>query len=159
MSYRCLRTPQVRQQIDLFYLTALQYSQYLWLEGHAGRALLALTRALYCEISHNAPVLRDWPLPYLPLLWIVNSHHSDDFPGNPRLSFQHQASRLRGARQSLRRARAWAAWALICQARPSLPGDSAEPTPEPKIKEIQLLLTAHGHPNEIKIWNHALYSR
>ena len=108
---------------EQFYLTALQYGHDLWLQGHAGRAILALTRALYADLDAAANILQRWPLPNAALKWIVAQHHGDDFPGNPRISFQHQATRLRGARQDLRRARAWAVWALIQDARPSLPGD------------------------------------
>lgn len=158
MSYRCLRTPKVLARVELFYLTTLQYSQHLWQQGHAGRALLALTRALYCDICQDAAILKQWPLPYAALRWIVQSHHSDDFPGNPRLSFQHQASRLRGERKELRRARAWAAWALICQARLSLKGDPAEPTPEPTIPQVRKLLVQYGHLNEPELWDQAAVS-
>lgn len=155
MSYRCLRTPEVLAQVELFYLTALQYSQHLWQQGHAGRSILALARALYCNIPHDAAILKQWPLPYAALQWIVRWHHCDDFPGNPRLSFQHQASRLRGDREVLRRARAWAAWALVCQARPSLKGDPAEPTPEPSAPQVRELLVQYGHKNEPYLWDQA----
>ncbi|HKK19544.1 MAG TPA: hypothetical protein VJ952_12775, partial [Opitutales bacterium] len=69
-----------------------------------------------------------------------------------RISFQHQASRLRGPRQELRRTRAWAAWALVRQARPSLPGDLADPVDEPSWGKIEALLQEHGHQNEAKLW-------
>lgn len=156
MSYRCLRAPELIDRPELLYTTALQYSQYLWLQGHTGRAILALARALYCEVPPEATALQAWPLPYQALHWLVRSHHSDDFPGNPRISFQHQASRLRGEREDLRRARAWAAWAIIRQARSTLTGDPTEPTPEPTPLQISELLIQHGHENESALWHHAL---
>lgn len=133
-----------------FYLDALRYGQALWLQGHAGRALLAITRALYAHIAANDPVLPLWPLPYAAMAWIVRHHDSDDFPGNPRLSYQHQATRLRGERRELRSARAWAVWAIVCRIRPHLDGDPS--CQELSLEEIQLLLDKHGHPGEGKSW-------
>jgi hypothetical protein len=150
MSHRCLTDRQ--KHTPEFYFKALQYGHDLWLRGHAGRAILAITRALYADISSNEPILREWPLPYASLKWIVAHHHSDHFPGNPRISFQHQATRLRGARQELRRARAWAVWALIRQARPSLQGDATDPVDEPTRKQIESMLRAQGHPDEARLW-------
>ena len=111
MSHRCLTESRKANEAD-FYFAALKYGHYLWLKGHAGRSILAVTRALYANLSGGAPMLDQWPLPYTALRWIVAKHPSDDFPGNPRISFQHQATRLRGERQALRRIRAWAVWAL-----------------------------------------------
>lgn len=139
-----------------FYFSALQYGQFLWCKGIAGRAILALTRALYADIDQSNPILVEWPLPYAALKWIVAHHLSDDFPGNPRVSFQHQATRLQGDREALRRARAWATWALIRQARPSLPADPKDPVEEPSLQEIFDRLTKHGHTGEAELWKCAL---
>jgi hypothetical protein len=137
-----------------FYFDALRYGHFLWQQGHAGRALLALTRALYADVPASDDILRTWSLPYAALLWILKNHSSDDFPGNPRLSYQHQACRLRGERSELRAARAWALWALTCAARPHLPGD---PTcPEPSLTEIAALLDRWGHPGESQLWQKIL---
>lgn len=133
-----------------FYFDALRYGHFLWQQGHAGRALLALTRALYAEVSAANDILRTWPLPYAALFWMLRHHSSDDFPGNPRLSYQHQACRLRGDRADLRAARAWAMWALACAARPQLPSD---PTcPDRSLSEITALLDQWGHPGESQLW-------
>ena len=53
MSYRNLRE---HKQGDpaAYYLAALQYGHCLWLQGHAGRAILALTRALYTARDGHA---------------------------------------------------------------------------------------------------------
>ena len=129
-----------------FYSDALLYGHFLWQQGHAGRALLAITRALYADLAADDPILQLWPLPYSAMAWILQHHDSDDFPGNPRLSYQHQATRLRGERAELRAARAWAVWAIVCAIRPHLPGD---PTcPELSHKEIKDLLDEYGHPEE-----------
>lgn len=154
MNHRSLTEPG--KDTPGFYFKALQYGNYLWQTGHAGRAILAVTRALYADINEEGPVLVDWPLPYAALKWIIAKHDSDDFPGNPRISFQHQASRLRGPRQELRRARAWAVWAIIRKARPSLPGDPADPVVEPCEQEIQARLDEFGHPNEAELWARVL---
>lgn len=137
-----------------FFIDALRYGHFLWLQGHAGRALLALTRALYADVDAADDILRTWPLPYAALFWILQHHGSDDFPGNPRLSYQHQACRLRGTREELRATRAWAVWALACAARPQLAGD---PTcPELSTAEITARLDHWGHPGESQLWQQIL---
>jgi hypothetical protein len=149
LDYRELRRHGPRRDAE-FYYSALCYGQQLWVSGHAGRALLALTRALYAEVPEDAAILRQWPLPYAALRWILEQHDSDDFPGNPRLSFQHQACRMRPPRQAIRAARAWAVWALACRARPTLPGDATLPELAPAA--VRSLLDAHGLPGEAAQW-------
>ena len=135
-----------------FYLDALCYGQSLWMEGHAGRALLAVARALYADVRPEASILAQWPLPYAALRWMVEHHVRDDFPGNPRVSFQHQASRLRGRRKAQRSARAWAVWGLVRVARPALPGEAGQDLVEPVFAEILDRLDRHGHPGEGALW-------
>lgn len=137
-----------------FYFDALCYGHFLWRQGHAGRALLALTRALYADVEATDDMLRAWPLPYAALFWMLQHHSSDDFPGNPRLSYQHQACRLRGERRELRAARAWAVWALVCAARPHLPGDRT--CAELSREEITALLETWCHPGESTLWQTVL---
>ena len=139
-----------------FYLDALRYGQVLWMTGHAGRALLALTRALYADVREGETVLAQWPLPYAAMRWILEHHGSDDFPGNPRVSFQHQASRLRGQRQDQRSARAWAVWGLVRVARPALPGDERQAVVEPSFEEIFAGLEEFGLSGEAQTWEKAL---
>lgn len=152
LTHRCLTELDAQAQPSQFYFTALQYGHTLWHKSHAGRAILAVTRALYADVPANDPILNDWPLPYVALAWIIKNHSSDDFPGNPRISFQHQATRLRGERQALRRARAWAVWAIIRKVRPSLPADDEQDFTAPTIEEIEKLLQEYGHPNEAALW-------
>ena len=151
--YRTLRKHGARRDAD-FYFSALCYGNQLWCQGHAGRALLALTRALYAELDGSEEILRDHPLPYQAMKWIVENHHSDDFPGNPRLSFQHQACRMREPRRARRSARAWAVWAIVCAVRPHLPGDSS--LPECDQLTIQSELKSHGISGEVEIWENAM---
>lgn len=155
MTHRCLTELRGGDR-ELFYLTALKYGHTLWQQDHAGRSILAITRALYADVSDDAAILKQWPLPYAALGWIIANHGSDDFPGNPRISFQHQATRLRGDRQALRRARAWAVWALLRKAKPTLPGDATQGIEEPTLESIEAELRAIGHPNEVAIWQAAL---
>ena len=155
MNYRCL-TETKRISESAFYFAALRYGHYLWLSGYAGRSILAITRALYANVPEEDPILNQWPLPYAALQWIVANHISDEFPGNPLISFQHQATRLRGERQMLRRARAWAVWALVCRARPTLHKDYKQAIEEPTIDWVKALLRAEGHANEVTIWQVAL---
>ena len=154
MSYRSLR--ELRgDKIEVFYRTALGYGHYLWLKGFSGRAILAITRALYADLPDGAAVLREWPLPYRALHWIVVNHPNQDFPGNPRISFQHQATRLRGDRAALRRASALAVWKLICAAKPELLADTTQEIKQITLDEIEMRLAKHGHSNEVQIWQSA----
>ena len=157
MNHRYLKESRKTSE-EAFYFEALRYGHYLWLKGHAGRSILAITRALYADMPEEASVLDQWPLPYAALKWIVVNHPSDSFPGNPRISFQHQATRLRGERQDLRRARAWAVWALVRQAKPTLARDHMQAIEEPTIDWIGAQLQKEGHANEAAIWQAALFS-
>lgn len=155
MNHECLT--QLKQgDPAVYYYTALKYGNYLWQEGHAGRAILAVTKALYAELPDSDPIYAEWPLPYAAIQWIVAKHGSDDFPGNPRVSFQHQASRMKSNHSELKRSRAWAVWALICRARPTLKGDELENHREPSHTEIEALLEQHGTAAEVELWKRLL---
>ena len=155
MNHMCLTEVKKSDQ-GRYYYTALKYGNYLWREGHAGRAILAITKALYTDLPYTHPIYTDWPLPYAALHWLVATHDSDDFPGNPRISFQHQATRMKPEHSDIKRTRAWAVWALVCEAKPSLPGDISVPIEEPTLSEIEALLKQHGQPNEAETWKKAL---
>jgi hypothetical protein len=157
LTYRALRAERLAARWPVYYQTALRYGQTLWMQGHAGRAILAVTRGLYSRIAPDDPVLGDWPLPYAALRWLVASHPSTDFPGNPRVSFQHQATRLAGPRAPLLRARAWAVWSLVREARPELPGDPRQQVVEPDLVAIRKGLITHGHEGEAALWARALH--
>ena len=151
MSYRDVRRAEA-VGVEAYYLASLQYGHFLWQQGYAGRAILALTRSLYADLPETASVLQAWPLPYAAIHWIVLHHPSDDFPGNPRISFQHQATRMKGERKERRRARAWAVWYLVRDAKPSLPADPRQGIEEPGIESIEAGLRQWGHADELEIW-------
>ena len=143
MDYRCLR--QNRAEPHSLLAEALAYGHYLWLRGLPARALLALARGLYCDAPAGGP-----PLPYGPMAWMMRNYddRSGAFLGNPRLSFQHQALRLRGERRQQRSWRAWGVNALARAALPHLPSDPSIPDPEPDLVTIAQMLNAHGLPGE-----------
>ncbi|NBB78405.1 MAG: hypothetical protein GVY36_03020 [Verrucomicrobia bacterium] len=141
--------------VEAYYFTSLQYGQFLWQRGRSGRAILALTRALYADLPETALVLQNSPLPYAAIHWIVLHHPSDDFPGNPRVSFQHQATRMEGRQKELRRARAWAVWYLVRHAKPSLSADPRQVIEEPDSAAIEAGLRQWGHTDEVEVWRAA----
>jgi hypothetical protein len=137
------------------YLLCLEYGQQLWLDGLPARALLAVDRALYCDVAASAEVLQAYPLPYAAIRWLV-SQPSDAFTGNARVHYQHLADRVRGERADIKKWRAWAAWALVRQARPELPNDPKHIVLEPSYAEISAGLIAYGVTGENAVWQAAL---
>ena len=135
-----------------FYFTALQYGQVLWLRNLPARALLAIDRALLTDLSGTEKELANWPLPYRAMAWIISHYDDDFFVGNPRVHFQHLATRVRGDRKEQRRWRAWACWYLARLARPQLPGDKKQGIEEPGVNDIALGLKNHGIQNELETW-------
>src|SRR3954470_10553493 len=57
-----------------FYLTALTYAQSLWQRGLPARAILKLDRALLADVRGHEEELRQWPLPYAAMAWLL--HHT-----------------------------------------------------------------------------------
>jgi hypothetical protein len=155
MNHGCL-TSYKSSSPRQYYYNALKYGNFLWSKGYAGRAILAVARALYTRLPEHDSIYSDWPLPYPAIHWIVANHGSDEFPGNPRISFAHQATRMKPSHGMTKRARAWAAWAVVCHARPSLPGDSTDPNTELNHLEIEELLLTHGHSGEAEQWKRLL---
>ncbi|MSU51908.1 MAG: hypothetical protein EXS41_00705 [Opitutaceae bacterium] len=139
-----------------FYLTALTYGQYLWQHGLAARAILKLDRALLSDLRGDEPVLRDWPLPYDAMVWLLRRAPADVFIGNPRVHFQHLADRMNEPRREQRRWRTWACWGLCRMVLSHLPGDSKHQVAEPAFDLIANKLTAHGIPGEVKVWQAAM---
>ncbi len=139
-----------------FYQTSLTYAQVLWQKNIPARALLAVDRALLTDLDANDPVLIKHPLPYKASAWIVKHYDKGAFVGNPRVHFQHLATRVREPRKNQRKWRAWACWALTKLVRPHLSGDAKQDIKEPDIKEIAAGLIQYGLPGEFKIWQSAL---
>jgi hypothetical protein len=139
-----------------FYVTALTYGQYLWQGGFAARAILKIDRALLADLRGDEPVLRQWPLPYATMAWMLKHAPPDVFIGNPRVHFQHLADRMNEPRREQRRWRIWACWALARKVRPEFPADPKHAVREPTIEEIAIQLETHGIPGEKTVWREAL---
>ncbi len=95
-------------------------------------------------------------MPYAALAWLVSHHPDDSFLGNPRISFQHQADRVRGVRAPQKAARAWAVWYLIRIVRPDLPGDRFHRVEEPTRDAIRQRLETFGLGGEEETWRAAI---
>ncbi|MDI1336098.1 MAG: hypothetical protein PSU94_07940 [Lacunisphaera sp.] len=139
-----------------FYLTALTYAQYLWQRGLAARALLKLDRALLSDLRGDEPVLRERPLPYAAMAWLLRHTPPDVFIGNPRVHFQHLADRMNEPRREQRRWRTWACWALARAVRPEFAADPKHVVVEPTVDLIAQKLTVHGIPRETELWQECI---
>ncbi len=154
LSWRDLAELRADQGSEL-YLLCLTYAQQLWLDNLPARALLAVDRALYCDILEPAPALIDYPLPYATIGWMV-SQPTEAFTGNARIHYQHLADRVRGERADTKKWRAWAAWAIVRKRRPDLERDTLHLVDEPTIEMIQAGLRDYGLPHELEVWTKAL---
>ncbi|MCC5834207.1 MAG: hypothetical protein JJU20_05690 [Opitutales bacterium] len=143
MTHRCL-TAFGAERSAAFYLTALRYSQCLWLRDLPARSILSLCRALYAPMGAGDTVLKAYPLPYLAYRWLIENARNAGFLGNPRVSFQHQAARIRGTDQDLLRARAHALWWLTRRSRPELGPDPECEEPEDSIDAVLASLARYG---------------
>lgn len=139
-----------------FYLTALTYAQYLWQRGIVARAILKIDRALGANLCGDEPVLREWPMPYSAMAWVLRHAPLDVFMGNPRVHFQHLADRMNEPRREQRSGRIWACWAISRIVLPDLPDDPKHEVAEPSLEKIAEKLQAHGIPGEVEIWRTAL---
>jgi hypothetical protein len=139
-----------------FYLTALTYGHHLWQRGLAARAILCLDRALGADLAGHEPELRDWPLPYDAMAWILRHTPDGVFIGNPRVHFQHLADRMNEPRREQRRWRAWAGWGLTRVVLPHLPADPKHKVAEPSFDDIAQNLARYGIATEPAIWRSAM---
>jgi hypothetical protein len=137
------------------YRLCLEYGQQLWLDDLPARALLAVDRALYCDVPGDDDVLSEYPMPYRAIGWMVKQP-ADTFAGNARVHYQHLADRVRGVRADLKKWRAWAAWAVTRHSRPDLLGDPKHIVTEPTHVEIEAGLREFGISGEIAEWRKAL---
>lgn len=135
-----------------FYLSCLEYGHALWQRGFAARSLLCLDRAFGADLRGDEAVLREWPLPYAAMGWLIHATPADLFIGNPRVHFQHYADRMNEPRRAQRSARAWACWAIARAIRPELPADPKHRVVEPTLEEIAQSLLLHGLPGEAELW-------
>ena len=156
LSWRELNALRDNQGAEL-YLLCLEYGQQLWCENLPARALLAVDRALYCDVPANANCLKANPVPYAAIGWLV-AQPTTDFTGNARVHYQHLADRVKGERAEQKKWRAWAAWAVVRKVRPDLPADPKHAVTEPSLNEIKAGLQSHGISGEVDAWQRALTS-
>jgi hypothetical protein len=139
-----------------FYLTALTYAHYLWQRGFAARAILKLDRALLSHLHEGEAALREWPLPYEAIGWLLRHTPDGVFIGNPRVHFQHLADRMNEPRREQRRWRTWACWAITRVVRPEFPPDTTHIVSEPTHDTIAQKLVEHGLSGEVEVWRTAM---
>jgi len=154
LTWRDLNALRDNQGAELYRL-CLEYGQQLWLDDLPARALLAVDRALYCDVPEGDVALTEYAMPYRAIGWMVRQP-ADGFTGNARVHYQHLADRVRGERAALKKWRAWAAWAVVRQARPDLPRDPKHAVVEPGLAEIAARLRAVGGDAETAEWRRAL---
>ncbi len=146
-----------RERGPAFYLTLLEYGQYLWQRRRAARALLCLDRAFGADLTDpGAAGIPPWPPPYAAVAWLLARTPADVFIGNPRVHYQHLAGRVRAPRGEQRRWRAWACWAIARRVLPDLPGDPRCGIDEPDEDRIDHGLVRHGSPAERECWRRVL---
>jgi GNAT superfamily N-acetyltransferase len=144
-----------------FYQTALGYAQTMWLSGFPAKALLLVSRAQSCRLE-EVSFLTEGAMPYHAVAWIVQHRPADRFIGNPRLHYQHLATRMVEPHRELRRWRAWACWYLTRQLLPEseFPSDTRqireESTVEPRRGEIAQQLKELSPRDDLAAWEAAL---
>jgi hypothetical protein len=139
-----------------FFLTALTYGQHLWQRGLAARAILSVDRAFQADVRGDEPQLREWPVPYDAIAWLLRHTPPEIFIGNPRVHYQHLADRMNEPRREQRRWRAWACWALTRVVRPEFGPDPKHQVVEPDGVLIRRMLDQHGVPGETAQWQAAM---
>ncbi len=141
-----------------FYFSCLEYGHALWQRGLAARAVLCLDRAMGADLRGDESVLREWPMPYAAMAWLLAHTPPEVFIGNPRVHFQHYADRMNEPRRDQRASRAWACWALARRLRPEWPADPKHKVVEPSEDEIGKTLSLYGLPGERELWRSVLES-
>ena len=149
-----------RDRGPVFYEAALNYGHSLWLRGLPARGILLLNRAMGCDLDGSEAIVRQWPIPYEAMVWILQSRNIEDFIGNPRRHWQHLATRMVEPRKALRTARAWACWYLSRLILPDYPADEVqiaeEGVVEPSVGEIEGSIQRLGLPGELSVWHRAV---
>ncbi|MCE9518894.1 MAG: GNAT family N-acetyltransferase [Verrucomicrobia bacterium] len=144
----------------LFYDTALNYAQSLWLAGFPAKALLLINRALSCNLSDVR--LNGDAKPYHAVAWILQCRPDGRFIGNPRRHFQHLATRMVEPHKELRTWRAWACWYLAKQLlsetefMPDLKQVRKELLIKPRRADISQHLTRLSPADDREAWESAL---
>jgi hypothetical protein len=156
LDWRALHVYREAKRGGDFYFACLEYGHALWQSGCAARAVLCLDRAFGADLKGDEAELREFPMPYAALAWLVSETPPGVFLGNPRVHFQHYADRMNEPRREQRRWRAWACWALVRAVRPDLAGDPRHCVTEPAPDVIGRSLQAHGLPGESELWANEL---
>jgi len=144
-----------------FHHAALAYAQGMWLADFPAKALLLVSRAQSCRLEELS-LLTEGAMPYHAVAWIVHRRPEGRFIGNPRLHYQHLASRMVDPHRELRRWRAWACWYLTRELLPEteFPSDTrqirAESTVEPRRSEIAQRLNELSPSDDCAAWESAL---
>ena len=141
---------------SVFYHRCLVYAQYLWVNSTPARSLLAVDRALLAPINGDEPEVRNWPLPYAAVAWILRHADPDLFLGNPRAHYQHLADRVRGPGHEIKRWRSWACWHLVRAVRPDFEGDPHHQVIIPAASAVTAGLNTFGIPGETAFWKKTL---
>jgi len=139
-----------------FYQKCLEYGHFLWKRGFAARSILCLDRAMGANLDGEESYLKQWPLPYKAITWILATTPKDVFLGNPRIHFQHLADRLGEPRKIQRSYRAWACWYLSRIVLPTLSSDPKHQVKEPTKEEIIQQLKIEGISGEVQTWQDAI---
>ncbi len=144
----------------VFYHTALNYAQSLWLAGFPAKSLLLINRALSCKLTDVA-LIGDIK-PYHAIAWILLNRPPDRFIGNPRRHYQHLATRMVEPHKELRIWRAWACWYLAKQLldEGEFPPDAVQVREElivkPRRAEIASQLKKLSPNDDLPAWQSAL---
>jgi hypothetical protein len=156
LDWRALHAFRATDRGAEFYFACLEYGHVLWQKGYAARSLLCLDRGFGADLSGEEPILREHPLPYAAMGWLIRQTPPGVFLGNPRVHFQHYADRMNEPRREQRRWRAWACWAIARAVRPELPNDPRHNVVEPTLDAIDAALAIHGHAGEAERWRREL---
>ena len=147
----------------MFYFTALNYAQTLWLQGFPAKALLLVNRSFSCCLTSVSllPSARG-VAPYHAKAWIIQHRPADGFIGNPRRHYQHLATRMVEPHKTLRTWRAWACWYLAKELLPEthFPGDAKQVRDEGVVKPTRAViaeqLAKHSPGDDLAAWEDAL---
>ncbi len=153
-----------KERGEAFYRLCLEYAQTKWMAGLPAQALLQLNRAMSADLQGDERCLADFPMPYLPVAWILKERpdRKGQFLGNPRRHWQHYATRMSGPRAELRCWRAWACYAIASRILPhsGFPHDveqvEAEALAMPGEQEIVGMLGDIGLSGEAELWRESL---
>lgn len=162
MTHHVMQSFAASDRGEVFYETALAYAGSLWMQGLPARSLLLINRGLGAHLTGQEPVLRQWPLPYAAVSWILRHRPDAQFIGNPRRHYQHLATRMVPPRREQRAWRAWACWYLAMRILPAecFPADhlqlATEDIKEPSHHLIATQLDRVGIPGERHLWEQAI---